>query len=76
MLPPRSARCVGTARVLYAQILNHRAQELRRVLQPSRVPTWHKAAPAARIMVAGPACSREAAAYQRRSMADVTQDTY
>ena len=36
MLPPRSARCVGTARVLYAQILDQiETQWLRRLLRPS-----------------------------------------
>ena len=37
MLPPRSARCVGTARVLYAQILDQiETQRLRRVLTAVR----------------------------------------
>ena len=78
MLPPRSARCVGTARVLYAQILDQIERNGYDVFSGrARVPTWSKAATAARIMVAGPRrLKRQAEAYQRRSMADVTQDTY
>jgi 15-cis-phytoene synthase len=78
MLPPRSARCVGTARVLYAQILDQIERKGYDVFSGrARVPTWRKAATAARIMVTGPrALKRQAEAYQRRSMADVTQDTY
>jgi phytoene synthase len=55
LLPPRSARCVSAARVLYAQILD-RIEDAdydvfsRRV----RVPTWRKALTAAKIMIAGP----------------------
>jgi 15-cis-phytoene synthase len=78
MLPPRSARCVGTARVLYAQILNQIERKNYDVFSSrARVSTWRKAATAARIMVTGPrVLKRQAEAYQRRSMADVTQDTY
>jgi 15-cis-phytoene synthase len=78
MLPPRSARCVGTARVLYAQILSQIERKNYDVFSSrARVPTWRKAATAARIMVTGPrVLKRQAEAYQRRSMADVTQDTY
>jgi phytoene synthase len=78
MLPARSARCVGTARVLYAQILNQIEHKNYDVFSTRvRVPTWRKAATAARIMVTGPrVLNRQAEAYQRRSMADVTQDTY
>jgi 15-cis-phytoene synthase len=78
MLPPRSARCVGTARVLYAQILDQIERKGYDVFSGrARVPTWRKAATAARIMVTGPrTLKRQAEAYQRRSMADVTQDTY
>jgi len=55
LLPPRSARCVGTARVLYAQILERIEQRSYDVFSSrARVPTWRKAATAARIMVAGP----------------------
>ena len=78
MLPPRSARCVGTARVLYAQILDQIERRGHDVFSArARVPTWRKAATAARIMVTGPrTLKKQAEAYQRRSMADVTQDTY
>jgi 15-cis-phytoene synthase len=78
MLPPRSARCVGTARVLYAQILDQIERRGHDVFSGrARVPTWRKAATAARIMVTGPrTLKKQAEAYQRRSMADVTQDTY
>ena len=77
MLPPRSARCVGTARVLYAQILDQIERSGYDVFSSrARVPTPRKAATAARMMVTGPrALKRQAEAYQRRSI-DVTQDTY
>ena len=55
LLPPRSARCVGTARVLYAEILNRIERQDYDVFRArARVPTWRKALTAARIMVAGP----------------------
>jgi phytoene synthase len=55
MLPPRSARCVGAARVLYARILDRiEAAEMNIWTRRIRVPTISKAATAARIMVAGP----------------------
>jgi 15-cis-phytoene synthase len=55
MLPPRSARCVGTARVLYARILDRiEAAEMNVWTRRIRVPTIRKAATAAKIMVAGP----------------------
>jgi hypothetical protein len=78
MLPPRSARCVATARVLYAQILDEIERNGYDVFsQRARVPTPRKAATAARIMVTGPrSLKRRAQLYQRRSMTDVTQDTY
>jgi len=78
MLPPRSARCVGTARVLYAQILDQIELNGYDVFsRRARVPTTLKAATAARMMVTGPRrLKRQAEAYQRRSMADVTQDTH
>ena len=54
-LPPRSARCVGTARVLYSQILDRiEAADYDVFSTRARVPTWRKAATAARILVAGP----------------------
>jgi 15-cis-phytoene synthase len=78
MLPPRSARCVGTARVLYAQILDQIELSGYDVFSDrARVPTWRKAATSARMMVTGPrSLKRRAEAYQRRSMTDVTQDSY
>ena len=79
MLPPRSARCVGTARVLYAQILDQIERNGYDVFsRRARVPTLRKAATAARMMVTGPrTLNRRAELYQRRSTTDdVTQDTY
>jgi phytoene synthase len=77
MLPPRSARCVGTARVLYAQILDEIERNGYDVFsQRARVPTPRKAATAARVMVTGPrTLKKQAELYQRRSTTDVTQDT-
>ena len=55
LLPPRSARCVGTARVLYSRILDRiEAADYDVFSARARVPTWRKAGTAARIMVAGP----------------------
>jgi phytoene synthase len=78
MLPPRSARCVGTARVLYAQILDQIERNGYDVFsRRARVPTVRKAATAARMMVTGPrTVNKQAELYQRRSMTDVTQDTH
>jgi 15-cis-phytoene synthase len=79
MLPPRSARCVGTARVLYAQILDQIERSGYDVLsRRARVPTLRKAATAARMMVTGPrTLKRRAELYQQRSITDdVTQDSY
>jgi 15-cis-phytoene synthase len=79
MLPPRSARCVGTARVLYAQILDQIERNGYDVFsRRARVPALRKAATAARMMVTGPrTLNRRAELYQQRSMTDdVTQDTY
>jgi 15-cis-phytoene synthase len=77
MLPPRSARCVGTARVLYSQILDQIERNGYDVFsRRARIPTIRKAATAARIMVTGPrSLERQAETYQRRSLTDVTQDT-
>ena len=63
MLPPRSARCVGAARVLYAQILDRIEKADYDVFtRRARVPTARKAITAGRIMVTGPALpSRESA---------------
>jgi len=55
LLPGRSARCVGAARVLYSQILERiEAADYDVFTSRARVPTWRKATTAARIMVAGP----------------------
>ncbi|ACV78868.1 phytoene/squalene synthase family protein [Nakamurella multipartita] len=54
-LPPRSARCVGTARVLYSRILDRiEAADYDVFRTRARVPTWRKAGTAARILVTGP----------------------
>jgi phytoene synthase len=78
MLPPRPARCVGTARVLYAQILDEIERDGYDVFsQRARVPTAQKAATAARIMVTGPrTLKRRAELYRRRSTTDVTENTH
>jgi 15-cis-phytoene synthase len=75
MLPPRSARCVGNARVLYARILErieHQGYDVfaRRV----RVPTWRKAATTARIMVTGPRAARWSDDDRAGSTTHVTSD--
>jgi phytoene synthase len=55
LLPGASARCVGTARVLYARILDRIEDNDYDVFSGRlRVPTWRKAATAGRILVAGP----------------------
>jgi phytoene synthase len=52
MLPAQSARCVAAARVLYARILDRIEAAGYDVFHGRiRVPTWRKAATAARIMV-------------------------
>ena len=54
LLPPRSARCVGAARVLYAQILDRiEAADYDVFSRRVRVPTPRKALTAARILVTG-----------------------
>lgn len=61
MLPPRSARCVGAARVLYAQILDRIERANYNVFNGrARVPTARKALTAGRIMVTGPRISSAA----------------
>ncbi|GAB2590341.1 phytoene/squalene synthase family protein [Microlunatus antarcticus] len=55
LLPPRSARCVGAARVLYARILDRIERAGYDVFSDRvRVPTWRKALTTARILVLGP----------------------
>ena len=52
LLPPRSARCVGAARVLYSEILDRiEAQGHDVFAGRATVPTWRKAAVAARAVV-------------------------
>ncbi len=60
LLPGSSARCVSTARTLYARILERiEADDYDVFSGRARVPTWHKAALSARILVLGPAQPRE-----------------
>ena len=55
MLPPASARCVGTALDLYSRILTRiEARGYDVFSGRARVPTWRKAVTAAGILVAGP----------------------
>jgi phytoene synthase len=55
LLPPRSARCVGAARVLYARILDRIERAGYDVFADRvRVPTWRKALTTGRILVFGP----------------------
>ena len=59
LLPPRSARCVGAARVLYARILDRIERAGYDVFTDRvRVPTWRKALTTGRILVLGPGRSR------------------
>jgi phytoene synthase len=54
LLPGRSAKCVGAARVLYSQILDRIEDADYDVFsQRVRVPTWRTAATTARILVSG-----------------------
>ena len=51
LLPPRSARCVGTARVLYSRILERiEAADYDVFSGRASVPTWQKLAVAARMV--------------------------
>ena len=60
MLPPRSARCVAAARVLYSQILDRIEDADYDVFaERVRVPTWRKALTAGRIVVTGAPTTRE-----------------
>lgn len=55
LLPPRSARCVVAARVLYSRILDRIETADYDVFSSRiRVPTWHKAGTAARVLLTGP----------------------
>lgn len=71
-LPPRSARCVATARVLYAKILDRiEAADYDVFSARARVPTWRKAGTATRILIAGPP-KVAASSQQSRSRSHVT----
>ncbi len=75
MLPPRSARCVGNARLLYARILERIEEEGYDVFAGRvRVPTWRKALTTARMMVTGPRTTRGVKDDRARSMGHVTSD--
>ena len=75
MLPPRSARCVGNARVLYSQILDRIERNGYDVFSGRlRVPTWRKALTTARIMVTGPRTPRGLLQDRAGSTSDVTSD--
>jgi phytoene synthase len=75
MLPPRSARCVGNARILYSQILDRIEQKNYDVFSGRvRVPTWRKALTTARIMVTGPRAARGPVEDRARSSSHVTSD--
>jgi 15-cis-phytoene synthase len=75
-LPPRSARCIGTARVLHSQILDQMERNGYDVFSHrASVPMLRKAATATHMLATGPrTLKRRAEAYQQRSMIDVTQD--
>nr|WP_239579203.1 phytoene/squalene synthase family protein [Microlunatus panaciterrae] len=71
LLPPRSARCVGAARLLYSQILDRIERADYDVFSSRvRVPTWRKALTAGRIMVSRPPAGRT----PKGTATDVTQD--
>ncbi|HEU4999352.1 MAG TPA: squalene/phytoene synthase family protein, partial [Lapillicoccus sp.] len=55
MLPPSSARCVATARELYARILELvEARDYDVFTDRARVASWSKAMTSARILATGP----------------------
>jgi phytoene synthase len=59
LLPSSSARCVSTARTLYARILDRiEARDYDVFSGRARVPTWRKAALSTRILVLGPKTQR------------------
>ncbi len=63
LLPPASARCVGTARTLYSRILERiEANHYDVFSTRARVPLWRKAAVSARILALGPSTSKVATA--------------
>lgn len=77
LLPGRSARCVGTARVLYSQILQRiEAADYDVFSRRARVPVARKAATAARIMVAGPPSPAPHRALTGRTADHVASDAH
>lgn len=55
LLPAASARCVATARILYARILDRiEANDYDVFRVRARVPTWRKAALSTRVLALGP----------------------
>ena len=79
LLPGASARCVGTARVLYAKILDRIEDADYDVFSArARVPTWRKATTAGRIMVTGPSGSIRTTipGKRRRRSSHVPQDAH
>jgi phytoene synthase len=80
LLPAASARCVGTARVLYAKILDRIEKADYDVFSDrARVPTWRKAATAGRILVTGPSvevAARTAGKRKPRKSSHVPQDAH
>ena len=75
LLPGRSARCVGAARVLYARILDRiEAADYDVFSRRVRVPTWRKAATTGRILVAGPPKRPDQLAARGRTSDHVTSD--
>ncbi len=77
MLPPRSARCVASARVLYAQILDRiEAAEMNVWTRRVRVPTVRKAVTAAEIAIAGPRRQLTRATPPKGEQPSVTSDSH
>ena len=79
LLPGASARCVGTARVLYAKILDRIEDADYDVFSGRlRVPTWRKAATAGRILVTGPSVNTVflPPGKRRTRLRHVTQDAH
>lgn len=71
LLPGRSARCVGAARVLYSRILERIERADYDVFSHrARVPTWRKAVTAGRIMVTGPTQRRAVEGMARHVTSD------
>ena len=73
LLPGRSARCVGAARVLYSRILERIERADYDVFSHrARVPTWRKAVTAGRIMVMGPTQQRAVEGKARHVTSDAS----